>query len=104
MTQLRILDLVYQDVSKAADWYDSKEEFLGNRFIACFRAAYSPILANPRSFPCVHGEYRRVLLDPFPYALYFRLEDDFAIVTLVFHTSRKPATSKRVLRKRGKSP
>ncbi len=102
MTQLRILPEVFQDTAEAANWYDERESGLGDRFLICFRGAYTPIRTNPFAYKFAYMNYRKVLLDPFPYALYFRVHDEIAIITLVFHTARNPRTLQRILRKREK--
>jgi plasmid stabilization system protein ParE len=102
MTRLRILPEVFDDAASAANWYDSKEDGLGDRFLDCLRGAYHPIRTHPQTFRCVYQDYRRVLLNPFPYAVYFRLENDSAIITLVFHTARNPARLKKLLSKRSR--
>ena len=102
MIQLRILPEVFQDTTNAFNWYDDRESGLGEHFLSCFRATYNPITANPFTYRIVYKNYRRVLLHPFPYALYFRLQDEQAIITLVFHTARNPKTLRRILRNREK--
>jgi hypothetical protein len=103
MTKLRILPKVFQDTSDAANWYDDRESGLGDNFLNCFRATYNPITSNPFAYRIVYKNYRRILLHPFPYALYFHLQDEMAIITLVFHTARNPETLRRILRSREKS-
>jgi hypothetical protein len=102
MTKLRILPEVFRDTADAANWYDDRESGLGDHFLSCFRATYNPITANPLAYRIVYKNYRRVLLPPFPYAVYFRLQDELAIITLVFHTARNPATMRQILRSREK--
>ena len=102
MTKLRILPEVFQDTANAATWYDDRESGLGDDFLNCFRATYKLIAAHPFAYRIVYKNYRRVLLPPFPYAVYFRLQNEVAIITLVFHAARNPATMRRLLRSRGK--
>jgi plasmid stabilization system protein ParE len=103
MTKLRILPEVFQDTAEAANWYDDRESGLGELFLSCFRSTYNPIKENPFAYRTIYKGYRRVLLHPFPYAVYFRLQNELAIITLVFHTARNPATMRRILRSRENS-
>ena len=103
MTKLRILREVFRDTSDAANWYGDLEPGLGDKFLNCFRAATQPVGTSPLAHRIAYKNYRRVILQPFPYALYFRLHDDTAVIALVFHTARDPKTLYQVLRNREKS-
>jgi len=102
MIDLRILPEVFQDTAAAADWDDEKEFGIGDRFLSSFRSTDNPIRIKPHSFTIIYKNYRRVLLEPFPYAVYFRLHDEHAIIALVLRTARNPATLRRKLRSREK--
>ncbi len=102
MIELRILPAVFRDATEAVGWYDVQETGLGERFLSCFRATYVSIRTNPFVYRIVHRGYRRVLLPTFPYAVYFRLEDETAFIVLLFHTARNPETLRRILRSREK--
>lgn len=53
---------------------------------------------NPRQFPVIHKQVRRALLQGFPYALMFVIDEDGMLTILTrFHGSRDPANwQKRV--------
>jgi toxin ParE1/3/4 len=50
--------------------------------------------AQPLSYPAVVGAIRRVILQRFPYAIYFRIETD-EIVVLAVHGRQDPARWRR---------
>jgi hypothetical protein len=51
----------------------------------------------------VYGDFRRLLLRRFPYAIYFVIENDEVIVTGLFHCARNPGKTKKNLSKRNKT-
>jgi hypothetical protein len=58
------------------------------------------IRQHSKSYVRVYDEFRRVLLNPFPYATYFRDYEDLIIVSLVIHSARDPGLLRRILRER----
>lgn len=53
---------------------------------------FARIRERPLQFPTVSGEVRRALLHIFPYAAYFRVSDQAAVVLAVLHLRRNPKT------------
>ena len=101
MSELRILPPVFDDTALAARWYDEEgHEGLGDRFISVFYAYVLHVQQHGRAYSAVYNDFRRILLNPFPYALYYRYHRDWLIVSLVIHTARSPHLLKRLLRKR----
>ena len=75
---------------QAFQHYLAESEAAATRFLEALRAATARIKASPRLYPRIRGDFRRVLLDRFPYALIFR-ETLYEIqIVAVAHTSRKP--------------
>jgi hypothetical protein len=73
MMQLRFIPEVAEDVAAAARWYD-KEGYsgLGGRFVATFESYVSHLQQEGEIHRVVYAKFRRILLRPFPYALYYR--------------------------------
>lgn len=80
------------DVDQAYLWYESKGEHLGLEFIERIDEVVEQISNNPMLFAPLIGNVRRVLLEQFPYALFYRVEDD-AIVIACLHHKRDTAVS-----------
>lgn len=74
----------------AKSWYESKAPGLGFEFARAADAAFCTALRNPRAYPRVEGECRRILLRKFPYALIYMPTDDFLLVVACFHQQREP--------------
>lgn len=81
---------VEEDAFSGYLWYEDKAIGLGEDFLRLFYAYSREILRNPLIYRKVHGEFRRRLLKRFPYAIYFRIEDNKVIVFGLFHCARNP--------------
>ncbi len=101
MKQIRILPEVWDDLDEAASWYIQKEDReLGRRFVAAFRSQLPEIASFAGTHRLIYKEFSRVFAKPFPYAIYFRIKDDWVVVTLLWHTAKNPADLKNTLNER----
>ncbi len=101
MRDLRVLPEVAEDLAEAANWYDRYGYVgLGNRFLQTFRASIPHLLENGDIYRAAYSDYRTILLQPFPYFLFYRYEGDRLIVVLVIAAMRRPAGIRRLLRSR----
>jgi hypothetical protein len=101
MREIRILPTVLQDVAEAAEWYDEEKHLgLGERFLDTFYASLLHIQQDGEIYRGAYQDFRKILIRPFPYSVYYRLHSDIWIVTLVIHAARKPALARSLLRNR----
>jgi plasmid stabilization system protein ParE len=82
-----------RDIEKAAQWYASRRDDVGNAFLDHVQDALSRIGLNPLAYRKVAGENRRCNLARFPYAIYFKVAGD-AIVVACLHSRRDPKLAK----------
>jgi plasmid stabilization system protein ParE len=87
---VRVLSLALADVAKARDWYDAQRPGLGAEFIEEFDRALKRIAADPEIFQKVVRDARRARLQRFPYAVYYYVEPNEAIVVAALHLRRDP--------------
>lgn len=78
------------DVTDAAAWYQSQRPELGHEFLAEIVKALARITNQPRAYPRVHKEVRRILLRRFPFGIFYLDEDNRLVVIAVMHASRSP--------------
>jgi len=105
MKELRLLPAVLEDTAQAARWYDEEAyPGLGERFLAIFYAVLPKIQQQGEIQRAVYEDFRRVLLNPFPYAVYYRYHGDWVVVSLVIHAARNPRLLEKLLRERRSSP
>lgn len=82
--------LAEADLEDAARWYEDERAGLAERFFSDVDRTFARIRERPLQFPTVSGEVRRALLHTFPYAVYFRVSDQAAVVLAVLHLRRNP--------------
>ena len=78
-----------QDAIDTRSWYEDRQSGLGAMFSASLVAAVERLRAAPLSYPQVIGPVRRVILQRFPYAVYFRVQPD-EIIVLAVHGRQDP--------------
>ncbi len=101
MSDLRLLPEVLDDTAKAARWYDEEgHEGLGDRFVSVFYSYLECIQQYGEAYRPVYDDFRRILLYPFPYAIYYRYYDNWVVVSLLIHAARSPQLVRRLLRDR----
>ncbi|MCP9934004.1 type II toxin-antitoxin system RelE/ParE family toxin [Cyanobium sp. Candia 9D4] len=69
---IRFLPEAVEDLLETQRWYSRLELALARDFAEAFAAAVERIRRDPRSFPLIYGQTRRLVLRRFPYAVYFR--------------------------------
>jgi len=79
-----------EDVEAARAWYEEQRAGLGIDFVESLEKAIELIVRFPTAFPQVTATYRRALLHRFPYALYYRVDDDVVDVLACLHNARAP--------------
>jgi plasmid stabilization system protein ParE len=105
MKELRLLPAVLEDTAQAARWYDEAGYVgLGERFLSVFYSTLLQIQQQGQICRPVYEEFRRILLNPFPYAVYYRYHGDWVVVSLVIHAARNPRLLRKLLRERRSSP
>ena len=65
-------------------WYEDRRDGLGAEFSTEVARVVDHVAERPASFPMVHGDTRRAVLNRFPYAIYFRQYGDEIIVLAVY--------------------
>lgn len=76
---------------EASAWYESKRVGLALEFMAEIDRCVSLASEHPLQFAVVRENIRRVVVNRFPYSVYFRAENHCIVVLAVFHGSRDPA-------------
>jgi plasmid stabilization system protein ParE len=78
------------DITDAAIWYHGQQHGLGHEFLAAVESAIASAAENPFQYPCLRRkpEVRRVLMDRFPYRIFFIRRADSIVVFRVLHAAR----------------
>ena len=85
--------IAQRDIDKAAEWYERQREGLGFTFLDRIDQGLDKIALNPTGYRKVFGENRRCTLEQFPYALWFKVENDVIVVGCL-HAKRDPKLAK----------
>ena len=102
MKELRLLPEVLEDTARAARWYDEQGYVgLGDRFLAVFDTSLPAIQQHGEIFSTVYQDFRRILMQPFPYKVFYRYHGDWVVIALVIHAARSPRLLRKLLRQRG---
>lgn len=97
---IRFLDEVADELGATVEWYEQRSEGVGLEFERDFFASVALVSRDPQLHQRVYGEFQRILLKRFPYALWFRMNRNVVVFVLLFHGSRNPATLRRELKRR----
>lgn len=87
---VRLREEADQDLSDAASWYEQQRLGLGHEFLDDAQSAFKRIAADPMSFPVLHRNMRRALMNRFPFGIYFVIEQSTIVVLAAIHGSRHP--------------
>lgn len=80
------------DLAEAKAWYERKREGLGEEFVLCVEAALGHICRVPAAATEVYPGVRRVIVQRFPYGVFYRVDPDQIAVLAVYHSKRDPRT------------
>ena len=87
------------DALQAFRWYNEQVPGLGQEFLAEVESVLEHIRANPEASRKAYREFRRVLTRRFPYAVFYSVQAERAVVFAILHTARDP----RLWRQRGRN-
>jgi len=87
---LRVRAPAQRDIDLAFTWYLRRSSLAAEGFIDAIDEAFSLIVKSPEQYPVVRGRLRRVLLQSFPYAVYYKLYPKVISVVGVIHGHRHP--------------
>ena len=89
MASVRFRPEAQAEVLETRAWYEQRQVGLGDAFTTELASLINRISERPQQFGRVRGEIRRAVLSRFPYAVYFRVHEEEAIV-LAVHGRQHP--------------
>lgn len=81
---------IQQEIKEGYQWYESKSNELGEDFISELEAAFQIIKELPNTWPVISKNFRRFLLNRFPYGVIYQIKKNEIYIVAVMHLSRKP--------------
>jgi plasmid stabilization system protein ParE len=95
VTRVVLLAEARVEALDAFNWYEEQRAGLGAVFRSAMDEAIARVRATPLAYPVQYRELRRVLVNRFPYALFYRALPDAIVVVGVIHSKRHPREWKR---------
>ncbi|MFY0674606.1 MAG: type II toxin-antitoxin system RelE/ParE family toxin [Bacteroidia bacterium] len=74
----------------AYDWYESKQAGLGDKFLDDLEDCKNSICSFPLKHRIVKKQIRLVLMNRFPYLVYFEILDDIIHIIAIVYGGRHP--------------
>jgi plasmid stabilization system protein ParE len=93
---IRLRKKALDDVSRIRIWYRKIDPILENRFVHSLNEGLDRIKTNPFGYQVVYRNTRRMILDKFPYSIYYLIQDAIIIVLAVIHHKRNPELARGV--------
>ena len=78
------------DIQKAFDWYEVNQSGLGERFLRSLEDVEKTISSFPLAYPQKYKKTREVFVEPFPFLLIYRVQQDAVWVLAVFPARKNP--------------
>ena len=93
---VRLRKKALADVSRIRTWYGKIDPVLEDRFVRALNDGLDRIEAHPFGYQIVYRNTRRVILDKFPYSIYFLIQDARVIVLAVIHHKQNPELARGI--------
>src|SRR5215216_638966 len=81
-----------KELLEAQAWYEERSPGLGFEFARAVDVAVAKALRMPEAYPCIEGDYRRVVTRKFPYSIIYHASELEVVVVSCFHHRRKPGS------------
>lgn len=88
--EINISPSAREETIAAARYYEGEVDGLGRAFMEALWIGFRRIQKYPNVSTLIRGEYRRHLLDRFPFGVIYRIDNDVITVVAVMHLRRKP--------------
>ena len=88
--RVEFLAAAAREVEDAQAWYEQRSVFAAAAFLREFSIAINRIREAPMRYSVGEHGTRRVLLEHFPFTLYYRVRGDVITIVAVAHQKRRP--------------
>lgn len=89
--KIRILSAASRDLVDGYHFYEKQAPGVGAYFLDTLYADIDSLVVNAGIHPLYFGRYYRLLSGRFPFAVYYRVEEQIATVYAVLDCRRSPA-------------
>lgn len=95
--KVEILESARKDLVDGFYFYEKQADGIGSYFLESMYSDIDSLIDNAGIHPVLFGEYHRLLATRFPFAIYYKVMKDTALVYAVLDCRRKPAWIRSVL-------
>ena len=95
--KIKILSSASQDLIDGYWFYEKQSEGVGAYFLDTLYSDIDSLVVNAGIHPTHFDKYHRLLSKRFPFAVYYRVEDQTALVYAVLDCRRSPAWIRKKL-------
>ena len=95
--KLEILESARKDLVDGFHFYEKQADGIGSYFLESMYSDIDALIDNVGIHPVLFGEYHRLLATRFPFAVYYRVREDTALVYAILDCRREPAWIRSVL-------
>jgi len=81
-----------KDIESAFNWYEDQEIDLGKEFVFEVESKMKFLRDHPHSRQIVYNRTRRLVLNRFPYSIFYHVVDDEVVITACVHDKLDPQT------------
>ena len=78
-----------RDLDEARKWYNGQRPALGDEFLVSIAEAFTRLEQDPERYRVLYRDFRRVLVERFPYRIFYQIKGDNVIVMRVLHHARE---------------
>ncbi len=92
MTPYQLHDKAHFEFIESYQWYELRQQGLGERFSKCVEERLFQISNNPEFYPKKHGNFREVKVKGFPYSIVYELfkKNNLIHIAAIYHNKRNP--------------
>jgi hypothetical protein len=78
------------EMRRSIEFYEARLEGLGLRFLAAVEQTTARIVAHPEAGAPLIGEFRKRIVQGFPFNIIYRVWEDYIYLVAVAHRHRRP--------------
>ncbi len=97
--KIKVSPFALIDLEESVEYYNLQKESLGWDFAKIVDLSFEMIKSNPKLFPKVFQDVRKVVIDRFSFSIFFIENEDVIYILGIFHTSRNPKTIQKRVKK-----
>ena len=81
-----------RDLDEAGKWYDKQRPGLGDEFLVSIAEAFTRLEQDPQGYRVLYRDFRRILVERFPYRIFYQIKGNNVIVLRILHHARDYAS------------